>query len=105
MPEDVVALADFSLVIQDIARVDINSPTLQYIRPLPSDFLFPTKNRDGQDGKPDDRLRCGAASVIAEVSVDPCWKLMPDIPYYRWRTENVGSDANLRSLINASGLH
>jgi hypothetical protein len=120
MPEDVVALADFSLVIQDIARVDINSPTLQYIRPVPSDFLFPTTNRyvRVKDGKQvDDRLPCfdkacalelvphSPASVIAEVSVDPCFNLMPDIPYYRWRTENAGADANLRSLINASGLH
>jgi hypothetical protein len=114
MPDNVQSLADFNLILQDIARVDINSPTLQYIRPVPSDFLFPTLDRD----KPEkDRLPCNQrgcrddtgdkvrASVIAEVSVDPCYWLMPDVPYYRWRTENVGSDPNLRSLINAAGLH
>jgi len=113
MPEDVGALADFSLVIQDIARVDINSPTLQYIRPVPSDFQFPTKNREGaKDGLPCFAKACAfeltpqrSVSVIAEVSVDPCLNLMPDLPYYRWRIENFGSDPNLRSAINAAGLH
>jgi hypothetical protein len=109
MPEDVKALADFSLILQDIARVDINSITLQYIRPAPSDFTFPTQPRllpcfDAGCAKgPHDGTI--PANVIAEVYVDPCYKLMPDIPYYRWRIENLGSDSSLRSQINASGLH
>ncbi len=114
MPEDMKALADFNLILQDIARVDINSPTIQYIRPVPSDFLFPTLDRKADSNCP---LTCnfrGCAcprdpavpvSVVAEVSVDPCLWLMPDIPYYKWRTENYGTDPNLRTLINASGLH
>lgn len=104
MPGDTRALADFNLVLQDIARVDINSPTVQFIRPTPSDFVFPTRQLE--------HTPCSAGPyynrvpyVIAEVSVDPCGILMPDIPYYRWRTENVGSDANPRSQINAAGLH
>jgi hypothetical protein len=115
MPEDVKLLADLNLVLQDIARVDINSPTLQYIRPFPSDFLFPTLDR-----KPEGKyaLKCNTegcadqgqlyrypVSVVAEVSVDPCYTLMPDTPYYKWRTENLGSDSLLRSTINAAGLH
>jgi hypothetical protein len=105
MPADMEALADFNLVLQDIARVDINSPSLQFIRPIPSDFVFPTSG--GLEKTP-----CHSGPyvnmkpfVIAEVSVDPCGNLMPDTPYYRWRVENVGSDANLRSQINAAGLH
>jgi hypothetical protein len=104
MPEDMEALADFSLVLQDIARVDINSTTILFIRPTPSDFVFPAN--------PLDKTPCCAGpykdtkpNVIAEVSVDPCGCLMPDTPYYRWRTENVGSDPSLRSQINAAGLH
>jgi hypothetical protein len=105
MPGDTRALADFNLVLQDIARIDINSMTLQFIRPTPSDFTFPTA--------PPPAIPCSTTppffpmdpAVIAEVSVSPCGQLMPDIPYYRWRTENVGSDASLRSQINASGFH
>jgi hypothetical protein len=104
MPSDTRALADFNLILQDIARVDINSPTLQFIRPTPSDFTFPTPGVkiaccvDNEDVPTD-------AAVIAEVSVDRCGHLAPDIPYYRWRVENFGSDANLRSQINAAGFH
>jgi hypothetical protein len=103
MPDDTKALADFNLILQSIARVDINSMTLQFVRPTPSDFTFPTL--------PLPAVPCSApfaatiAPVVAEVSVGPCGQLLPDIPYYRWRTENVGSDANLRSQINASGFH
>jgi hypothetical protein len=118
MPEYTKALADFNLILQDIARVDINSPTVQYIRPIPSDFLFPTKDRT-LDPQKMERLPCFGpnctdanvpyspypASVIAEVSIDPCRRLTPDILYYKWRLENYGSDANLRSQINAAGLH
>jgi hypothetical protein len=104
MPDGTEGLADFSLILQDIARVDINSTTLQFIRPFPSEFYFPTLGSD--------RTPCCAGpyvntkpNVIADVSVDPCGNLTSDTPYYRWRTENVGSDANLRSQINAAGLH
>jgi hypothetical protein len=104
MPVDTRALADFNIVLQEIARTDINSLTLQFIRPGPSDFTFPTN--------PLAHTPCHTSpffeippAVIAEVSVDPCGNLMPDIPYYRWRTENVGSDASLRSQVNAAGFH
>jgi len=105
MPEDVEWLADFNLILQDIARIDSNSPTLFYPRPTPSVFTFPTK--------PAARPACpngnfGASNegpnVSATVMVDPCGHLMPDTPYYPWRQENLGSDSNLRSQINAAGL-
>ncbi len=104
MPDGMQALADFNLIIQDIARVDINSTTLLFIRPTPSDFSFPTTATV--------RTPCcegpyanQSANVMAAVSVDPCGILVPDTPYYRWRLENLGSDPNLRSQINAAGLH
>jgi hypothetical protein len=105
MPNCTTALADFNLILQDIARVDINSTTLQYIRPTPSDFVFPTQSMN-RTGCPPGNAYAGAVPfVAAEVSVDRCGYLMPDTPYYRWRVENVGSDPNLRSQINAAGLH
>ena len=102
MPDETQALADFTLIVQDIARVDSNSPTLLFILPTPSDFAFPTApvpvpcaSGPYKDTK---------AAITAAVKVDPCGNLMPDNPYYRWRTENLGSDSNLRSQINAAGL-
>lgn len=111
LPEDQYALSQFTLILQDIARVDINSPTLQYIRPTPSDFSFPTKPTTSFCGNQEvfgqNTYYRLPAAVIAEVSVDSCGRLTSDTPYYRWRTENAGSDANLRSQINAAaaGLH
>jgi hypothetical protein len=105
MPPGVQGLADFAIILQDIARVDINSPTLQWIRPAPSDFSFPTvAYREPCSTAPFAR---NGAAVIAEVSLDRCGTLVSDTPYYRWRVENVGSDSNLRSQINAAaaGLH
>jgi len=105
MADSMKALADFNLILQDIARVDINSTTLQFIKSTPSDFVFPASLM--QQGTPCCRgPYVGIVpGVIAEVSVDPCGRLMPDTPYYRWRVENAGSDPNLRSQINAAGLH
>jgi hypothetical protein len=104
MPGDTRALAEFNLILQDIARVDINSMTLQFVRPAPSDFTFPTKSIPHTPCTTTPFFEA-PPGVIAEVSVDPCGKLMPDIPYYRWRVENVGSDAALRSQVNAAGFH
>jgi hypothetical protein len=89
-------LADFTLVIQDIARVNINSPTLFYPLPLPSPLRFRTwPDYTAPDGR--------AFTVTATVAVAPDGRLVPDQPYYRWRADNVGADAHLRSIINASG--
>jgi hypothetical protein len=104
MAEDLKALADFTLVLQDIARVDINSLTILFIRPTPSDFQFPTTTTVP--------VPCCAgpyvnqsARVLAAAKVNPCGVLAPDLPYYRWRLESVGTDPALRSQINASGFH
>lgn len=104
MPGDTQALADFNLIVQDIARVDINSPSLQFIRDAPSDFQFPTKSLDCK-ACPNGPYAKTTPYVVAEVSVDRCGNLVADTPYYRWRVENVGSDASLRSQISAAGLH
>jgi hypothetical protein len=97
MPEGMEGLADFTLILQDIARTDINSPTLFYIRPLPSAFTFPTLPAVSPDGL--------QADVVAGIWVDPRWNLVPQVPYYRARVEYVGSDPNLRATINAAGVH
>jgi hypothetical protein len=107
MPEDVQWLADFNLILQDIARIDSNSPTLFYPRPTPSSFSFPTKAME-KSACPTNPFGTPTPppppKVTATVMVDPCGQLAPDTPYYPWRQENLGSDSNLRSQINAAGL-
>jgi hypothetical protein len=98
-PECTKALADFTLILQDIARVDINSSTIFFIRPKPSDFQFKCiASRICEQG-PYSNV---APGLVAEVSVDPCGNLVPDVSYYKLRVENVGSDAALRSQISAA---
>jgi hypothetical protein len=105
MPDATEYLAEFSLILQDIARVDSNSTTLLTIQPTPSDFTFPTLSRNLPSCSAGPFSSINFVGVIAEVSVDRCGHLMSDKPYYPWRLENVGSDSNLRSQINAAGLH
>jgi hypothetical protein len=105
MPEHTEYLADFTLVLQNIARVDSNSATLLIMQTNPSDFTFPTKSVIFPSCGDGPYSSITSAGVIAQVKMDRCGNLMPDKPYYPWRLENVGSDSSLRSQINAAGLH
>ena len=89
------ALSDFALVLQNIARVDANSPSLFYPQPIPLPFTFATLPTRYPTGN--------LATVTAIVSLDPWMNLAPDTPYIRYRVENLGSDSHLRSQINAAG--
>ncbi len=112
-PEGIRGLADFTLILQYIARIDINAQTLQYIRPTPSSLAFLTNSLSCIPPEiqqtPSDAIPPYASGhpmhVLAQVSVDPSGNLVPDAPSYRPRVENLGSDANVRSQINAAGLH
>jgi hypothetical protein len=112
MPGGTQCLADFSLILQDIARVDINSPTLQVVQPPPSELDFITARdlhrvpKELQPTKP--FCPCPEAmnlTVQAAVWVDACGNVVPDQPYYAGRVENSGTDPALRSQISAAGLH
>jgi hypothetical protein len=97
MPEGLDALAEFALVVQNIARVSSNSLTLFHIPPSASAFSFATIPWVRcEDGHP--------YGVTATVSIRPGFLLSPDVPYYPWRVDNVGSDAALRSQVNAAGI-
>jgi hypothetical protein len=101
MPQDFPALADFFLVFQDIARVDINSPTLFSLPPPNSALKFQTNNLPV--------CLCGlkdpSCQITAVVSIDQHGHLVPDQPYIRYRQDNTGADAHLRSAINAAASH
>ena len=112
MPDGIQGLADFTLILQNIARVDINSTSLQYIRPTPSEFVFQTSLVDDVPPEMRETVCCTLPEYVlppmavkAQVFVDPCGNLVPDRPAYRPRVENLGSDSYIRSQINAAGLH
>jgi len=92
MPEDMQGLAEFALIIQDIARVASNSPTLFTFPPNPAPLRFQTVS--------DNNKECFFAVTVA---LDSCGHIVPPQPYYRARVDNMGSDASLRSQINAAG--
>jgi hypothetical protein len=91
--DGVEALADFTLIIQDIARVDINSLTLFTIGRRTSSFSFQTQDAQGPRGH-----------VDATTYVDEQLILGPDNPYFRWRVEAPSSPASLRTQISSAGL-
>jgi hypothetical protein len=113
MPGGTQCLADFSLILQDIARVDINSPTLQVVQPPPSelDFITATDLHEVPKELQPSKAFCPCPSEVknltvqAAVWVDACGNVVPDLPYYANRADNLGTDAALRSQINAAGLH
>jgi hypothetical protein len=95
MPEDMKALADFTLIIQDIARVPANSPTLFNFPPVYTPIVFATTDVEN----PNHRVK-----ITAQVVVDQSGHLVTDVPYYPVRLDTLGSDSNLRSAIGAAGI-
>jgi hypothetical protein len=90
MPNEIKGLADFSLAIQDIARVNINSPTLFNPGRNPASLTFFTADEKN--------------AAVVTVSVDQLTHaLAPDTPYYRYRLDSLGSDPYFRSQITAAG--
>lgn len=96
MPDGLQGLADFALVIQDIARVYANSPTLFAIPPPTSQLRIVTQPPQGKDQN--------RWAVTAVVNLNPLHQLVAWAPYYPFRVDNVGADAHFASKINAAGV-
>jgi len=95
--EGMKGLADFTVIIQDIARVSINSQTLFHLPPVYTPIVFETADTAG-----DDRSR---TKITVQVVVDQSGHLVTNNPYSKWRLDNLGSDsANFRSAIGAAGI-
>lgn len=96
-PTGMKGLVDFTLIIQDIARVSINSATLLHLPPSYTPILFQTAETTNN---PD-----SAVQFNVQVVVDQSGHLLTDSPYYPLRVDNLGVDsANLRSIIGAAGI-
>ncbi|MGH7169972.1 MAG: hypothetical protein ACRELG_06830 [Gemmataceae bacterium] len=94
MPDAMKGLDELSLIIQSIARVYINSPTLFNLPAYFAPLTFLTSDTD-----PDDRFR-----FAVTANVDQSGHLQTTLPYIPLRIETTGVDANLRSLISAAGI-
>jgi len=97
-PEGLEGLADFTIVVQDIARVNSNSPTL-FAVPLPTSVVrvvTDTWDDVGPCGNP------GAISVL--LTVDPMHRPVPPNPYYPLRVDNVSTESHFTSKISAASV-
>jgi hypothetical protein len=93
-PEGMKGLSDFTAIIQEIALTQVNSPSLFYA--AKADTVSVTVNqRANQDNQ-----------ALWKFSVDRNNDNygIPDVPY-RARYDNLGTDAFIKSLINASTAH
>jgi hypothetical protein len=93
-PEGMKGLADFTLIIQNIARIQINSSTLFNPLPVYTPITFLTKDLDSSD-----RMK-----MTAQVVVDQSGHLQTDLPYLPIRVETTGVDSGIRSAISAAGV-
>jgi hypothetical protein len=93
-PDGMRGLADLTLVIQDIARVPINAPTLFNFPPSYSSITLKTADPQAADS----RMR-----VTAQLTVDQSGRLYTD-PFIPIRIVNAGGDSALRSIITAASI-
>ena len=97
MPDGMKGFSEFTLIVQDIARVSINSPTLFHLRPAYTPIVFETADTVANPKS--------TVKYTVQVVVDPSGRLVTNAPFYPSRLENMGSDnANLRSAIGAAGI-
>jgi hypothetical protein len=93
-PEGMNGLSDFTTIVQNIARVYINSQTLFRLPAYYTPIVFVT-----HDSYPDKRLQ-----FAVTVTVDQAGQLQTALPYIPTRIETTGADAGLRSQISAAGI-
>ena len=92
--EGMKGLADFTLILQHIARIQINSGTLFNLPPVFTPIVFPSS-----DSKPTDRNQ-----TTVQLVVDQSGRLVTDVPYFKVRVDDTRSDSNLISILSSSGV-
>ncbi len=100
MPEGMAALAEFTVVIQDIARVYSNSPSL-FAPPVPTSAVRIVTDVGTPVGPCPDH-NPGAVAVV--LTVDPLHHLVPPTPYYPVRIDNVSTESHFSSKISAASI-
>ena len=93
-PNGMRGLAKFTLILQHIARIPINSGTLFNLPPVFNPIVFATS-----DTAPGSRIQTTVQAVV-----DQNGNLVTDVPYFKVRIDDTRSDSNLISILSASGL-
>jgi hypothetical protein len=93
-PDGMQGLTILTLVIEDIARAPINSPTLFNLPTSPTPIVLKTLESKNANEK---------MGVSVQLVVDQNGRLYTD-PFYPVRLNNNGSDPALRSIINAASV-
>jgi hypothetical protein len=95
MPEGMEGLTQFMLIIQNIARVQINSPTLFN----PPFYYTPITVTTSEGDSPIPGIK-----ATVQLVVDQTGHLRTDLPYLPIRVETTGVDSGIRSAISAAGI-
>jgi hypothetical protein len=93
-PDGMKGLADFTLVLQYIARIPINSGVLFNLPPVFTPIVFTTA-----DSKPTDHMQTTVQAVV-----DQSGRLVTDVPYFKVRIDDNRTDPTLISILGASGI-
>jgi hypothetical protein len=94
-PDNEKYLVVFTLALQNIAKVNVNSPTLFHLPPVFAPIVLKTADT----GNPEGPMR-----FTTQMVLDQSGHLVPDQPYFIWRLDNSFSDPALRSAIGAAGI-
>jgi hypothetical protein len=101
-PDGLPGLSDLTLVLQNIARVSINSPSLFYWPPPPCIYDRITSPKPLPAGNMKDQ-NVDQRKLEVYAYTDGCNHLLPAVPYQQYRFENLGTDSSFRSYISAAG--
>jgi hypothetical protein len=93
-PDGMKGLADFTLILLNIARVPINSGTLFNLPPV----FMPVVLRTA-DSTPSSRIQ-----TTVQVVLDQSGRLVTDFPYFKLRIDDARTDPNLLSVLSSSGI-
>jgi len=93
-PEGMQALSDFTLILQKIARIPINSVVLFHSPPVFTPIVFPAA-----DSHSTDRVQSTVQVVVNESG-----RLVTDVPYYKVRIDDTRTDSNLISILSSGGI-
>jgi hypothetical protein len=115
MPDGMDGLSTFTMILQDIARVNINSDSLYFWPPPPCVYgrvsgpLRPDGVGNAGPGKPEAAAQIppvaakDGRTLEVYVFTDGNSHLVPPAPYRTVRIENLGGDPSVRSYVSAAG--
>lgn len=93
-PEGMRGLADFTLVLQHIARVPINAGAVLNLPPTFTPITFRTADSQAAD----------PFQTTVQAVVNESGQLVPDFPYFKVRVDDTRADSQLISILGAGPI-